>query len=433
MSITTRTFIFSGIFLILLSMNSYASDSACEKHLARGISAIESGSYKEAIGEFSSALKEKPEDRTATLYLGIALSRAGDVSASSALKKALSMDPQDPRTNLELGIYFFNRSMFEEAGDYFDNTVRLAPGSEFAAKASQYLRAIRIEGGSKPWAINVTAGGQYDSNVVLNPSGGPLPEGISGKSDWSAVINLNGRYNFLKKDSAECSIGYGFYQNLHARLSDFNITRHLIDIGAGYMISPVIGLRAAYEFEYVYVGGDGYDSAHTVAPSLVVSEGRDFSTVIEYRYRKNNFIDSDLFSDNSDRTGSNNLIGVVQKIPLGRKILLQAGYWHDEDSTRRAFWDYRGDKLMADLRVGLPGNVLASLTAQYYTRDYKGVGPLSGDKRSDREYTGAVSFTKPISERYSVTIGELYMRNKSNIDVFDYSRSITTVFLNARF
>ena len=427
-----RALLFSGIVLLFLSMNSYASDSAYEKHLAKGVSALELGVYKEAIDEFSSALREKPDDRTGTLYLGIALSRSGDVTAVSSLNKALSMDPKDPRTNLELGIYYYGRSMFEEAGDYFESTVRLAPGTEFSGKAAEYLRAIRKRG-ARPWTVNVAAGAQYDSNVVLNPSGEPLPQGISGKSDWSGVFNLSGRYNFLQKNNAEGSVGYGFYQSLHAKLSDFNIGRHLFDVGAGYNLSPVVGLWAAYEFEYVFVGGDGYDSAHTVAPSLVFREGKDFSTVLEYRYRKTNFIDSDLFSNNSDRSGSNNRVGVVQNIPLGKKVLFQAGYSHDEDSTRQSFWDYRGDKLKGGLRAVFPCNVLTEFNGEYYRRDYKGASPLSGDERRDREYTGAVSVTKPISERYSITVGQLYSKNKSNIDVFDYSRAITSVFLSARF
>ncbi len=428
-----RALIFSAIISLILSMNSYASDSAYEKHLAKGVSALELGVYKEAVEEFTSALKEKPDDKTATLYLGIALSRSGDAAAASILSKALSMDPKDPRTNLELGIYYFGRSIFEEAGDYFESTERLAPGTEFAEKAEEYLRAIRKRGGAKTWTLNIGAGAQYDSNVVLNPSGEPLPQGISGKSDWSAVVTLSGRYNFLKRNNAEGSVGYSFYQNLHARLSDFNVGRHLLDIGAGYNLSPAVGLWAAYEFEYVFVGGDGYDSAHTAAPSLVFREGKDFSTVIEYRYRRTNFMDSDLFSDNSDRSGSNNFVGVVQNVPLGRKGLFQVGYSHDEDSTRQSFWDYSGNKLKGDLRVVFPFSVLAELSGEYYWRDYKGVNPLSGDKRSDRQYTGAISVTKPISDRYSITVAQLYSKNKSNIDVFDYSRAITSVLLNARF
>lgn len=41
-----RALIFSGIFILFLSMNAYSSDSACEKHFAKGISALELGVYK---------------------------------------------------------------------------------------------------------------------------------------------------------------------------------------------------------------------------------------------------------------------------------------------------------------------------------------------------------------------------------------------------
>jgi hypothetical protein len=58
---------------------------------------------------------------------------------------------------------------------------------------------------------------------------------------------------------------------------------------------------------------------------------------------------------------------------------------------------------------------------------------LSGDKRRDRAYTGSVSMTRLLSERYSITIGQLYTKNNSNIAAFEYSRAVTSVFMNARF
>jgi hypothetical protein len=41
--------------------------------------------------------------------------------------------------------------------------------------------------------------------------------------------------------------------------------------------------------------------------------------------------------------------------------------------------------------------------------------------------------TKHLSDRYSITIGQLYASNNSNIKEFDYKRAITSLFLNVRF
>jgi hypothetical protein len=426
-------FLFVIFFLFVSIASAEKIDPAYEIAVTKAVNKIENADYEGAITDLKEVLRTRPNDEQATLYLGIALNRSGKRDAEGILKKALLMNPKNPRTNLELGIYYYNKSIYDEAGDYLENTINLAPNTEFSAKAKEYLRHIKQGAAIKPWALNISAGGQYDSNVILNSSDNPLPEGISGKSDWRAVIYLKGRYNFITSERAEGSVSYSLYQSLHAKLTDFNITEHLLELKGAYHISPVLNLKGIYSFEYVSVGGDPYDYVHSISPSLIVSEGRGFSTVIEYRYRKSHFMDSGLFIDNSDRTGSNNLVGITQNIPIGEFIVFRVGYSHDVDTTKEDFWAYRGDKGMAGLQLNFPKNINIDLNGEYYNKDYKGISPISGEKRKDWISTATISATKHLSDRYSITIGQLYASNNSNIKEFDYKRAITSLFLNVRF
>ncbi len=419
--------------LLFLPSISHATEAAYERHIAKGVADIESSDFRSAIEEFKAALKEKPRDRTATLYLGIAYSRSGSREAEATLKNALAMDPSDPRANLELGICYFNLSTYGEARGYFENAVKLAPGTELSAKSEEYLIRMKEAGAARNWSLNVSLGGQYDSNVILNSGGSPLPQGISGKSDWSAVAYLKGRYRIFSNDTIESTVGYNLYQNIHAKLSDFNVSQHIFDINTSYRISPLFYLRGIYAFEYVFVGGDGYDLSHTVAPALIIAEGKGFSTTIEYRYRKDHFFDSDLFFDNSDRTGSDNLVEISQEIPIHPLVGAHVAYSHDVDSTRKDFWHYSGNKGTAGFRFTLPYRIFANVDGEYYNQDYKGISPLSGTKRKDRIYSASVSATKLLSDRYAITVGQQYIRNESNIAEFDYKRALTSLFLNVRF
>jgi len=428
---------FCFLFVIFSLFVSIASaekiDPAYEVAVTKAVNKIENADYEEAITDLKEVLRTRPNDERATLYLGIALNRLGKRDAEGILKKALLMNPKNPRTNLELGIYYYNKTTYDEAGDYLENTINLAPNTEVSAKAKEYLRNIKQGAAIKPWALNISVGGQYDSNVILNSSDNPLPEGISGKSDWRAIIYLKSRYNFITGERAEGSVGYSLYQSLHAKLTDFNITEHLLELKAGYRILPMLNLRGMYSFEYVSVGGDPYDYAHSISPSLIISEGKGFSTVVEYRYRKSHFMDTELFEDNSDRTGSNNLVGITQNIPIGEFIVFRVGYSHDVDSTKEDSWAYRGDKGMAGLQLNFPKNINIDLNGEYYNKDYKGISPISGERRKDWISTATILATKHLSDRYSITIGQLYASNNSNIKEFDYKRAITSLFLNVRF
>lgn len=421
------------LFFLIVSQACYATEATYEQHIARGISDIETNNFRTATEEFRAALKEKPDDLFATLYLGIALSRSGDKEAETTLKKALSMNPQEPRTNLELGIFYFGRGIYDEARDYFENTIKLSPNTDLPGKAEKYLRFIERRVTPKRWGLNISIGGQYDSNVVLNPDGSPLPQGISDESDWRGVLYLKGLYNMVKSAKGEGSIGYSFYQSLHNELTDFNIAQHLLELRGGYPISPSLNLRGTYSYEYVYVGGDDYDSAHSISPSIIISEGKGFSTVIEYRYRDSHFMDSDLFVNNSDRTGINNLFGITQSIQVHHSVLARVGYSHDEDSTRKDYWDYRGDKGFMGIKLNMPYRVLLDLYGEYYWKEYEGENPASGSKRRDGIQTYSASATKAFTDRYSMTIGQSYTDNDSNLDLYTYKRGITSLFLNARF
>ena len=426
-------FLFIITFLFTSIVFAELTDTAYEIAITKAVNKIENADYEGAVKDLEEVLKTRPGDEQATLYSGIALSRLGKREAEEVLKRALSINPGNPLTNLELGIYYVNKSMYDEAGDYFENTIELAPNTEFSAKAEEYLRLLRQRGVLKRWALDILIGGQYDSNVVLNSDDNPLPEGVSRESDWRAVLYLKGGYKFIKSEKAEGSISYSLYQSLHSKLTDFNITDHLLELMGTYAISSVINLKGTYSFEHVSVGGDTYDFAHSINPSLIISEGSGFSTVIEYRYRKSHFVDSELFEDNSDRTGSNNLIGVTQHIPIGTSVIFKVGYSHDVDSTREDYWDYRGDKGIAGLQFNLPSNIYMALSGEYYNKDYKGINPIEGKEREDKISTASISVTKLLSNNYGITIGELYTRNKSNIEAYDYKRAITSLFFSSRF
>jgi tetratricopeptide (TPR) repeat protein len=428
----------SVLLLVLISFSaSFAATSKYDLHIAKGIAYVETNDYKNAVDEFKAALSEKPDDPIAALYLGIALSRAGNSEAETTLKKALALNPGEPRTNLELGIYYFTKAEYDEAKDYFENTIEIAPNTEFSSKSAGYLRLIKERSVVKPWTINISAGGQYDSNVILNPDNTAMPTGVSRRSDWKAIVYLKGKYNLITNDNAESSISYSLYQSLHSNLNDYNITQNLVELKGSYKISPLLTLKGAYAYEFVLVGEAQYDYANSISPSLIISEGNGFSTVIDYRFKYARYQDDVLFENNSDRTGTNNLFGITQNIPIQANLLARVSYSHDEEHTRRDYWNCRGNKGSAGLRFNIPPKILANtlidLTGEYYSKNYEGISPSAGNERDDQAYTGTISATKQLSQNYSLTLSHLFTSNDSNIDSYNYKRSITSAFYNVRF
>ena len=170
-----------------------------------------------------------------------------------------------------------------------------------------------------------------------------------------------------------------------------------------------------------------------LAPSLVITEGRGFSTVVEYRYRNYSFYDSELFLFNSQRSGPDNYIGVMQNIQIIPSIKARLIYSHDVDATQEDFWHYRGNRGALGLSFILPYKIFMDLYGEYYVQDYNGKNPETGENRKDKIFTGSIQATKVLSDIFSVTVGQLYTKDNSNIPAFAYNRAITSLFITARF
>ncbi len=419
------------IFILVLSVTASAQD-LYDQAMSKGMASYEKKDFTAAEEAFRTALKESPEDYKATLYLALVLSRNGSKEAESLLKKALRLDPQDPVVNLNLGIYYYNKSVYPEAKDYFETTLELAPGTEYSAQANQYLLKMKAKG-AKSWGLDIAMGMQYDSNVILGPDNMPIPAGISGKSDWLGVLYLKGQYDFIRSDRFKSGVSYGMYQSLHARLSNFNITQQIAGLDAAYELSRTVTLKGSYAFEYVLVGGDQYDTMHTISPAVVFNYGKGFSTTISYGYSNFHFSDSDLFENNSDRTGFNHRASITQFMPLTDSLDVSVGYAYDKDETRQDFWAYTGNKGFMGLKCKLLRSLSADIYGEYYNRDYKGISPFSGSRRNDKIQTYSLTLTQRLSDTFSLVLGQAYIHNQSNINVFDYKRAITSAFITARF
>ncbi|HXX82220.1 MAG TPA: tetratricopeptide repeat protein [Thermodesulfovibrionales bacterium] len=421
------------IFLVFSLSVSVTAQTTYDQYMSTGLSSLEKKDYYSSEEAFKAALKEKPDDFKATLYLGIVLDQMGRREAEDLLKKALLMNPQDPQVNLQLGIHYFDKTVYPEARDYFETTIEVAPKTQFSATAEGYLKRMRAMEAEKRWELNVSVGGQYDSNVVLNPSGNPLPQGISHQSDWSAVFLFSGRYHLITEEKADVSAGFNFYQNLHASLWHYNVSQPIFDLTAAYNILPWLQVRGVASWEYLSVGQEEYGNDYMLAPSVVIFEGKGFSTIVDYRYRNYTFYNTQVFFDNEQRSGPDNYIGVAQIIPLSPNVQMRLGYAHDVNATQEAFWHYRGDRGAAGLSFILPYKIFVNLDSDYYIQKYRGTDPETGANRKDKTFTGSASVTKVLSNIFSVTLGEVYVNDNSNVSVFSYNRSITSLFLNARF
>ena len=198
-------------------------------------------------------------------------------------------------------------------------------------------------------------------------------------------------------------------------------------------MSSIVSVEAAYIFEYVEVSSEKYSNSNGVGAGVTVREGKNLSTSLRYQYRHAGYGNAALYPTNSDRDGDNHLVGVTQRASFGKNLSALAGYAHDEDRAKQPWWDAKGDKGFVAIGVSLPYRTSLGFYGEYYRKKYDAVDPqftvLRDDKTTTLSATAGISFT----DHFGFSVGYVHVKNDSSIPELEYTRSITSATLTARF
>jgi hypothetical protein len=157
-------------------------------------------------------------------------------------------------------------------------------------------------------------------------------------------------------------------------------------------------------------------------------------STVDARYRYTNYKDSDMFPTNSERTGSSYQVGISHQRPLTAIATVRGGYAFDMDRANSGdSWDYNGHQVSLGIKFPLPYDVQLDVSSDVHWRTYVGEGSYASYKRNDMSWTSNVMLVKVISSQCSVSAGFFVDRTYSNVPVFDYSRSITSLLFTMRF
>ncbi len=398
-----------------------------ETAMTQGLFKLETGEFPAAIESFKQALAIKPADKDALISLGIAYSRSGDLAnARDTLNKALAVDPADSRARYELGVVLFRLDDRQGAKQQFI-AASSGPSADEALKtaAGEYLDIISGGGAEKKrYSLNILAGEQHDSNVILDPEN-PVVPGLR-KADWRFITMLGGAYKFVDQDKASADAGYSFYDGHNHTLTHFDVRQHTLTLGGRYLASEQSKYDLHYQYEYSLVDGDKYSAIHQVRPSAAFSFTKASVTEFFYIYENKTFYDAPLFPTNTDRTGNNNGGGLTHTIIFAGDSAVTAGYAYDKDATKTDFWDYSGNKGFLSLQSKLFG-IGASLGASYYGKKYGGVQPGFSEKRQDATQEYSVALDRHLFKSLSINLSNLYVKNRSNLPLYEYRRNLVSL------
>jgi hypothetical protein len=293
----------------------------------------------------------------------------------------------------------------------------------------------------KPWKLSISAGGGYDSNVLLLGDGLPLPVSITNKGAGYGRFTLDGSYEWRLTPDDHVVAGYSFlskiYDNVHAAdLNDhywFGQYSHRIDEDSQAT------LLVSDEFQLA----DDQPFSNQVAVRPAISHnwkdcGFDFVTSeLYYQYAWTEYY-FPILANVFDRDSDTHTVGYTEyyRVPE-TEFRAWAGYSHTWNESDGLDFDYGQHSLQIGFRTPVVWEIEAKAFYTHTWNSYQNLNTLSPagrlTKRRDDGDFFTVMLTRPINDMLSAYVRYDYNQNGSNIAFYQYDQHIWTAGIIADF
>jgi tetratricopeptide (TPR) repeat protein len=415
-----------------------------------GVALIETQKYRDALPWLKQAQSDKELSARASLFLGLAQLRLRDTQeARENFQRAAESPKERLAARYYEGVAEYQSGNWSAAKENFAYVVSTDPDSAVGREAAAFLAALGRHG-RRRYQLYAGTGFQYDTNVILAPSGnaGAAEEvlGVSQKGDGRTVFTAGGTVVPWQTDTVALSLGYDFFQSIHIKLREFDLQDHAPSLQLAGEIGRVrLGVLGRYD--YYLLDSQSFLQQATAFPWLSVALGNlgrtDFSyDLIRRDYKQRSFSIRDAF---------HHALGVRQFFYLGSSNrYLSLGYQFDREDpvisqrlvregefTEAAAKSFAYDSDGVDAGVGLPLPLDITTELNYSFRhevyvDESRMFTPSGNRRRDNEHLVVLAVRKELWSHVALTMAYLADFNGSNDPRFDYDRHIVSLALEGR-
>lgn len=291
----------------------------------------------------------------------------------------------------------------------------------FAAAAAVASSHVHAADNGNPLSLEVSVGGEYDSNIVV-----PEADLLAAEGDFAAIFGADAQYKIVDGETGELYVGYRFDQTLYAELDAFNMQTHAGTFG-GAVTAGKATFDANYSFYHIRLGGDGLLNMHVISPSV-----SGFLTSKIYARAYYTYFDKS-FSTLTERDAKTHYAGatVFHFFPNPKGYVSLGGRVDTEDAVDPAL-DFDGFELTGNLQLpvtSLNNEARVNFGVGYRDRDYDNITPLIGAARTEERYRARALFETPLSDHVGWQVQYRYTDRNSNFPVADYvEHRVTTEF-----
>jgi tetratricopeptide (TPR) repeat protein len=384
--------------------------------------------YSRSADLFSEICEETPSNVLAQYYAGISFYK--QEKYNQALDYFVYAAEKSPSIkvngNYYAGLCYLKDGQTDKAVETLTYVKENAESEVLRNNASNWLSAIEKQREAyKPYSLYLKMGLGYDSNVPLEPVDQDF---FADEDDYFAAGYFSGNYDFISKAHYRFGAGFSQYQRSYFNLTDYDLTGSIFYVHATCLFRP-FSLRLAYVPTYYWLGYDSYLRSHQIIPELNWRVNQNLYSTLTYSYAQNTF-----FQD-SDRSGhTNNVFANAYYSLDNKRASIFGGTGYEDNKASSSDQDY--GLLTARLGVSFlfPWQILSSVTVRYIDKKFGSDDPYYGVQRHDKKYGGSFNlYRETYFDWLGIDFQFDYINSDSNINDYDYKRSVFTLSLKARF
>ena len=376
--------------------------------------------------------KEKIQPARLQFLKGLVLAKQGkNIEAIEAFEKAKALDKTlSQPVEFQIASAYMKEGKFKEARDRFKFVTTVDPTSDLGTFARDYERLLseKLER-ERPFRINVGIGYKFDTNVTTKPSSGAVADIISGKDDSAINTNLRASYTapFSFRTPYLLTFQYAFNMDRYFHLREFNLITQSITAIPGYNFSKA-SISLPMTFFYSWIASEKkymYNGSITPNAKFMINEN-NFAEISAGYLKKNYFDDSFSIAPTGAeiRDGYDYILGAGWTFFSEEHGMVSAKYTWTKEHTKGNNWSYLENKFNLSMLYPIKKRFKLQLSGEASFDSYLNDHTVFDIKRKDEIYTGQAALIFEVNKYLDIMGQFTYVRNRSNIEAFDYRKKI---------
>ncbi len=389
----------------------------------------------EAKSYIEIAEKENIKPTQVAFLKGLVLLKNGEnLDAITAFEKAKELDNTlTQAAEYQIGLANLKEKRFQEAKKAFKDIIVLDPNSDLAQLSNEYMEALkRKETAERPFRATLNVSGQYDTNVLLKPGDDTLAANITNESDWREVVTFMGQYKQKVAKRLTIEPQYSMYFAHQNKIGAYDVLSHTVSVTPNYYFDKAtLGITTSYN--YTDVGREKYLTTISVSPLANLIVGKNHMFQGNFKYQDKDYARTPTIADedrNSDDYGGG--LGYFFFF-AENKGFFGLHYGINKEDTEGINWEYLGNRFTASLLYPFLEKFKLSLAGDAFLQNFDNSNTIFNVKRHDKVFTAssmlAYNFWKAAELQFRYT----YIKDHSNIAIYDYDRSIYSLGVEYKF